>query len=78
LADGRRLQIGAALGTRKCIAPQQEGTAMGDLFRLDMGIHGWIALAIAVVGIVALNLVLMHLARKPHDSSFDPHDDDAP
>jgi hypothetical protein len=47
-------------------------TPMGDLFRLDMSIHGWIALAIAVVGIIALNLTLMHLARKKHDSSFDP------
>lgn len=43
---------------------------MADLFRLDMSIHGWIALVIAVIGIVALNLVLMHLARRKHDSSF--------
>jgi type IV secretory pathway VirB2 component (pilin) len=75
LADGRRLQIGAALGTRKRVAPQQEGNAMSDLFNLEMSIHGWIALGIAVVGIIALNLGLMHLARKKHDSSFDPHDD---
>ena len=50
---------------------------MSDLFRLEMSIHGWIALGIAVVGIVALNLGLMHLARKKHDSHYDP-DDDAP
>ncbi len=48
---------------------------MGDLFRLEMSIHGWIALGIAVVGIIAMNLVLMHLARKKHDSSFNPNDD---
>jgi hypothetical protein len=53
------------------------GPAMGDLFKLDMSIHGWIALGIAVVGIIALNLGLMHLARKKHDSHYDP-DDDAP
>jgi hypothetical protein len=43
---------------------------MGDLFALEMSIHGWIALGIAV------NLGLMHLARKKHDSHYDP--DDAP
>jgi len=54
---------------------------MGDLFALDMSIHGWIALGIAVVGIIALNLGLMHLARRKHDSHYEPprHDpDDAP
>jgi hypothetical protein len=48
---------------------------MADLFRLDMSLNGWIALGIAVIGIITLNLVLMHLARKKHDSSFNPHDD---
>jgi hypothetical protein len=54
---------------------------MGDLFALDMSIHGWIALGIAVVGIIALNLGLMHLARRKHDSHYDPNrqdPDDAP
>lgn len=54
---------------------------LADLFALNMSIHGWIALGIAVVGIIALNLGLMHLARKKHDSHYDPnrHDpDDAP
>lgn len=37
-----------------------------DYFDDTMSIHGWIALAISVVGIVALNLGLMHLARRPH------------
>lgn len=43
---------------------------------VEMSIHGWIALGIAVVGIIALNLGLMYLARKKHDSHYDP--DDAP
>jgi H+/gluconate symporter-like permease len=75
LANARRLQIEAALGTRKYAAPQQGGMMMADLFRLDMSLNGWIALGIAVIGIITLNLVLMHLARKKHDSSFNPHDD---
>jgi hypothetical protein len=50
---------------------------MMDLFGLEMSIHGWIALSIAVIGIVALNLGLMHLARKKHDARYDP-DDEAP
>jgi len=29
-----------------------------------MSIHGWIALALTAVGVTALNVGLMHLARK--------------
>lgn len=38
---------------------------MDILFDVDMSVHGWIALVIAVVGIVALHLWLMRLARRP-------------
>ena len=40
---------------------------MDVLFDLDMSVHGWIALVIAVVGIIALHLWLMRLARRPWD-----------
>ncbi|MCB9959797.1 MAG: hypothetical protein H6843_14465 [Rhodospirillaceae bacterium] len=50
-------------------------------FSLDMGLHGWLALAIAVVGIIALNVGLMRLARKPwktyDDEAQDRGDGDA-
>lgn len=34
-------------------------------FSLDLSIHGWIALGLCVVGVIGLNAVLLHLARKP-------------
>jgi len=37
-----------------------------------MGVHGWIAMIVAVIGIAALHLGLMWLARKPHDDRFHP------
>lgn len=37
---------------------------------IDMGIHGWIALALAVIGIASLHFGLMWLVRKSHDSDF--------
>ena len=37
----------------------------------NMGVHGWIALALAVVGVAALHFALMWLARKPHDDRYD-------
>ena len=40
---------------------------MDTLLDIDMSVHGWIALVIAVVGIVALHLWLMRLARRPWD-----------
>lgn len=40
---------------------------MDILFDVDMSVHGWIALVIAVAGIVALHLWLMRLARRPWD-----------
>lgn len=38
-----------------------------DLFRLDISLHGWIALGLTFVGVAALHLGLMHLVRKRHD-----------
>lgn len=40
---------------------------MDTLLDVDMSVHGWIALVIAVAGIVALHLWLMRLARRPWD-----------
>ena len=40
--------------------------------RTDMGIHGWIALTLAVFGVAGLHIGLMWLARKPHDGEFKP------
>ena len=34
-------------------------------FALDMGFHGWLALILGVVGVAALNIGLMNLARRP-------------
>ena len=41
-----------------------------DVLSFDMGIHGWIALGLAVVIGVGLHLALMWLVRKRHDDSF--------
>lgn len=45
-----------------------------EVLSFDMGIHGWIALVIAVIGIAGLHLGLMWLARKPHDDRFHPEE----
>lgn len=47
---------------------------MTDLFDLGIGLNGWIAMAIAVVGIVVLNVGLMRLMRRPH-REYDPEID---
>ena len=39
------------------------GSVMESLFDLGIGLNGWIAMAIAVVGIIALNVGLMRLMR---------------
>jgi hypothetical protein len=44
---------------------------MADLFDLGIGLNGWIAMAIAAVGIIALNVGLMRLMRRPH-REYDP------
>jgi hypothetical protein len=51
------------------------GRVMESLFDLGIGLNGWIAMAIAVVGIVALNVGLMRLMRRPH-REYDPEIDD--
>ncbi len=38
-----------------------------DLFRLDISLHGWIALGLTAVGVAGLHLGLMYLVRKRHD-----------
>ena len=43
-----------------------------DLFRLDISLHGWIALVLTAVGVAGLHLGLMYLVRKPHDPDDDP------
>lgn len=43
-----------------------------QVLTFDMSVHGWIALILAVIGIAALHLGLMWLARKPHDDRFHP------
>lgn len=48
------------------------GMPQFEVLSFDMGIHGWIALVIAVVGIAGLHFGLMWLARKPHDDRFHP------
>ena len=45
-----------------------------DLFRLDLSLHGWLALVIACVGVAGLHLGLMHLARRRHDPDDDGED----
>jgi hypothetical protein len=45
---------------------------VSDLFAVEMSLHGWIALGIAVFGIVALNVGLMHLAQRRHDGEYRP------
>lgn len=44
-----------------------------------MGIHGWIALALTAVGVTALNVGLMHLARRRwRQFGDDAGDDETP
>ena len=50
------------------------GSVMESLFDLGIGLNGWIAMAIAVVGIIALNVGLMRLMRRPH-REYDPEVD---
>ena len=47
-----------------------------DLFRLDISLHGWIALGLTAVGVTGLHLGLMHLVRRRHDPDPDPDPDD--
>lgn len=44
------------------------------LFEVEMSLHGWLALALTVVGVIGLHLGLMHLARKPHEEYIRPTD----
>ena len=50
-----------------------------NYFDDTMSVHGWIALLISAVGVVALNVGLMHLVRRPHEEfrapdPVSPHD----
>ena len=42
-----------------------------EVLSFDMGIHGWIALGLAVVLGVGLHIGLMWLVRRPHDDSYE-------
>jgi hypothetical protein len=41
------------------------------MWETDIGLHGWIALALTIVGVTGLNLWLMHLARRRWDHGFE-------
>ena len=47
-------------------------------FSFDLSIHGWIALGLCVVGVIGLNAVLLHLARKPWQEFRRDRDDGEP
>ena len=49
-----------------------------DQFSVDLSVHGWIALGLCVVGVVGLNAVLLHLARKPWREYHRDRDGDEP
>jgi len=46
--------------------------ALRGFFDLEMSLHGWLALGITAVGVTALNVGLMALARKPWRGDYDP------
>lgn len=41
------------------------------MWGVDIGLHGWIALILTVVGVTGLNVGLMHLAKRRWDHSFE-------
>lgn len=41
------------------------------MWGVEIGLHGWIALILTIVGVAALNIGLMHLARRRWDHGFD-------
>ena len=41
------------------------------MWGVEIGLHGWIALTLTVVGVAALNVGLMHLARRRWDHDFE-------
>ena len=40
------------------------------MWEVDIGLHGWIALTLTVVGVAVLNVGLMRLARRRWDHEF--------
>lgn len=40
------------------------------MWGVEIGLHGWIALILTVVGVAALHIGLMHLARRRWDHDF--------
>lgn len=49
--------------------------ALRGFLDLEMSVHGWLALGLTAVGVVALNLGLMALARKPWNGEYHPDRD---
>ena len=41
------------------------------MWGVEIGLHGWIALTLTVVGVAVLNIGLMNLARRRWDHGFD-------
>jgi len=50
--------------------------ALRGFFDLDLSLHGWLALGLTAVGVTALNLGLMALARKRWNPDHRPDGDD--